>query len=527
MPSSHTFSYLRSALLPIGLIAIIFGIGARYATGDLGVFGGINLAIGGAALLLSFGLALRNFHGFGASAARAVLLRRVGVLLITIFCAVSLERGMARLAWQWDWTIDQRFHLAPATLKLLEELPDYSYLGSVQLTLFSHPDDPRVRTTRLLLETLKQKSLEEGGQIQVRELMMDRAAEEIERFEVTSSNSVGIEWGGYQTTVQRPNEGNLLEAIQLLIPRERRVLYIAQGEGEGTPRSTEPSGYSGLWGALEAEGYELRGFATASFAEIPSDARAVLLLGPRRNFESHSLAALESYLAQGGRLLALLEPGTETGLEELLLRVAGFHSPSDRIVIDPLAAALEGQPKGLAPLINAYGDHPITAGLSARTMTLFASARPVYAQRLPVQGDRLFPLLYTSPNTYLSEDLQRARRGGLPEASAGEPPERQVIGAAGEYQRNEKRARVVVFGDADFASNRFIRSLYNLDIIVNAVHWVAEREVEITLRPKRINPYQEPLTPQDSLRLFYTVGLLLPELLLVAAAITWTKSRNA
>jgi hypothetical protein len=511
----------------MGLIAISFGIGARYATGELGVFGGINLAVGGASLLLSFGLALRNFHGFGASAARAVLLRRVGILLITILCAVSLERGMARLAWQWDWTVDQRFHLAPATNKLLEELPNYSYMGKLQFTLFTHPSDPRVRTTRLLLETLRQKSLEEGGNLQIRELLMDNASEEIERFEVSNSNSVGIEWGGYETTVQRPNEGNLLEAIQLLIPRERRVLYVALGEGEGTPRSDKPTGYSALWGALEAEGYELRGFATASFAEIPADARAVLLLGPRRNFEAHSLTALENYLAQGGRLLALLEPGTETGLEEFLLRVAGFQSPSDRIVIDPLAAALEGQPKGLAPLINAYGDHPITAGLSARTMTLFASARPVYALRLPVQGDRLFPLAYSSADSYLSKNIQSARRGRLPEADTEEPPERQVLAAAGEYKRDGKKSRVVVFGDSDFASNRFIRSLYNVDLIVNAVHWVSEREAEITLRPKRINPYQEPLTPQDSLRLFYTIGLLLPELLLVAAAIAWTKSRNA
>ncbi len=527
MLSTNTLSTLRSTLLPIGLIAISFGIGARYATGELGVFGGINLSVGAAALLLSFGLALRNFQGFGASAARGVLLRRLGVLLITIVFAVSLERSMVRLGWQWDWTIDKRFQLAPATVKLLKELPDYSYLGSLQFTLFTHPDDPRVRTTRLLLKSLEKQAAVHGGHVQVRELMMDRAAEEIERFEVAGSNTVGVEWGGYEATVQRPNEGNLLEAIQLLMPREQRVLYIAQGEGQGTPLSTAASGYSGLWSALQAEGYEMRGFATASFAKIPEDARAVLLLGPRRNLEAHSLAALEDYLAKGGRLLALLEPGTETGLEEMLLRVAGFESPSDQIIIDPLAAALEGQPKGLAPLINAYGDHPITEGLDARTMTLFASARPVYATRLPVQGDRLTPLIYSSRDSYLSQDLTGARRGGLPEATAGQEPQRQVLGGAGEYKRDGNRSRVVVFGDSDFATNRFLQSLYNMDLIVNAVHWVAEREVAITLRPKRINPYQEPLTPRDSLRLFYAVGLLLPELLLVAAAFTWMKSRNA
>jgi hypothetical protein len=504
----------------MGLIAISFGLGARYATGELGIFGRVNLCLGALALLISLILAIKNFQGFGASAARTVLLRRIAVLLITLACAVTVERDMAKRGWHWDWTVDQRFHLAPATVKVLHELSDYSVMGPVEFTLFTHPQDPRVGSTRILLNMFKQE-----GNIQVRELPMDLAAEEIERFEVTNSNAVGIEWGGYETTVQRPNEGNLLEAIQLLIPRERRVLYVAQGEGEGTPRAGDLSGYSGLWAALETEGYELRGFATASFAEIPEDAQAVLLLGPRRNFTPHSLTALEEYLAQGGRLLALLEPGTTTGLEDFLLRVAGFESPDDQIVIDPLAAALEGQPKGLAPLINSYGDHAITKGMTSRNMTLFASARPVYATRLPEPGDRLTPLLYTSPDAYLSSELTHARQGRLPEART--PRGREVLGAAGEYRRDGKLSRVVVFGDSDFASNRFLRALYNTDLIVNAVHWVAEREADITLRPKRINPYQEPLTPQNSLRLFYTVGLLLPELLLIAAAMAWTKSRNA
>ena len=82
-------------------------------------------------------------------------------------------------------------------------------------------------------------------------------------------------------------------------------------------------------------------------------------------------------------------------------------------------------------------------------------------------------------------------------------------------------------GDSDFASNRYLRVLYNLDLVLNAVHWAVERESEITLRPKIRDTIQFPLPLQNSLRTLYSVGLLLPELLLIAGGIVWLRRRVA
>ena len=82
-----------------------------------------------------------------------------------------------------------------------------------------------------------------------------------------------------------------------------------------------------------------------------------------------------------------------------------------------------------------------------------------------------------------------------------------------------------MFGDSDFASNRYLRALYNLDLALNAVHWAVERESEITLRPKLRTPKQFPLPIQNTLRTFHGVGLLVPELLLGIAGLVWLRRR--
>jgi ABC-type uncharacterized transport system involved in gliding motility auxiliary subunit len=160
-------------------------------------------------------------------------------------------------------------------------------------------------------------------------------------------------------------------------------------------------------------------------------------------------------------------------------------------------------------------------------MLFFRRARPVVAARKPQEDDDVRALVFSSRRAWLSDDVAAAQRGQLPERAADAVEGYQPIAAAGRFPREAGEARIVVFGDADFASNRYLRALYNLDVVSNAVQWAAEREPHITLRPKALTPDQFPLTPQQSLRMLFGVGLVIPELCLLAAAIAWLRRRSA
>jgi ABC-type uncharacterized transport system involved in gliding motility auxiliary subunit len=247
-------------------------------------------------------------------------------------------------------------------------------------------------------------------------------------------------------------------------------------------------------------------------------------LRPQRAFRDTSLAALDRFLARGGRLVALLEPGVETGVEGLLARW-GFALP-DALVVDPASGPVEGDAAGVNPILFQFGDHEITRSLGPTRMLFLRGARPVLPERKPAPDDELRALAYSSRRAWLSPSPATLAAGATPERPADAEEESIPLAAAGRYPREGGEARVVVVGDADFASNRYLRALYNADFALNAVHWAAAREPEITLRPKTLTADQFPLTPQQSLRMLYGVGLLVPELCLAAAALAWVRRRN-
>src|SRR4029453_12192973 len=99
----------------------------------------------------------------------------------------------------------------------------------------------------------------------------------------------------------------------------------------------------GLAAALATEGYELRSLVTLSMHDVPDEIDAILAIAPQRPIGERALGALRRFLARGGALIPLLEPGVDSGLEQLLAEY-GLVSP-DEVVIDPASGeGLDSEP---------------------------------------------------------------------------------------------------------------------------------------------------------------------------------------
>jgi ABC-2 type transport system permease protein len=284
-------------------------------------------------------------------------------------------------------------------------------------------------------------------------------------------------------------------------------------------------GYAGLAEALVTEGFTIHSVVSATLRDVPEDAAAVLVVSPKRRLLPHALLALQRYLERGGRLVALLEPGSESGVEEVLAEW-GIRSPN-ALVIDPASGPVEERSaQGLNVIAYSYEVDPITRGLDRNRMTYFPSARPLELRK-PEGDDKVRRLVLSSPHAWVTYDLSwLERRSGEPEPGDAETGY-QTLAAAGSYQRGDAETRIVAFGDSDFASNRYLRTIYNLDLIMNAVNWATAHEAGITLRPKIRKTVQFPVPLNNSVNAFYGVGLLLPELLLIAGGIVWLRRRSA
>jgi len=510
--------------LVVAAIALGFGILASFASEEPGWFALANFGLAAAAVVLgTLQVAFRARHASAPAFRRPVALglARVAVALLA---AVAFERAVAAADVQLDWTFERKFQPAPATLDALAALCER---GELDALLFGDAFDPRRRSTRLLLQTLAARSC-----LTFEERLLGADSSEEDRYGVGTSNTVVLRQRvsgkpEHVELIERPTEGALFEVFSLLASREGGLLWIARGAGEGNVESGAPTGYSGLASALVTEGYELHQFVGAATGEIPADVAAVLWIAPERTLPAEALAALDAYLARGGRLVAMLEPGPAGGLEELLGRWG--IEPAGGVVVDPASATIEGCVPGLCPLVYAYAtSHPIARGLDDTRMTFFRGARS-FRLRKPDVADRLVAVALASLRSWIEPDLGALGRSTPPVRPADETGDYHPLLVAGSYPRDGRETRIVAIGDKDFASNQNLRGLYNLDLAVNAVHWVAAREPAITLRPKVAvsGRMQFPIPLQNTFTRFQSLGLLLPEALLIVAALVWARTRSA
>lgn len=507
---------MSAGIAALGIIAAAFGLASQRILGEWNPFNVTNLVFGGAAIAVAVFIGLRAIGRVRHPADR-------GPMLDALLSAVAIAWGaglvlFATTIWgvRLDWTFEQRYSLAPATEKVLDELNATG--APVSLSLYYLEGDPRRRATSLLLEEMAR-----GRNITTQVQNLDEAVDDEDYYGIGSSNSVVVTTPTRWELVERPSEGGLYEALSRLAHPPTKIAYATMGTGEGDLEAMGDGGYTGLRAALETEGYEVRPLPTALLDRVPADADLVLMIAPQRRLTDAALAAVRAWL-EGGRasLLAFVEPGVQSGLEEVLAEY-GLASP-DAVLIDPTAAPIDGDAAGLNPVARHYGDHPVSTGLNQNRMTFFRRTRS-FTLHKPEANDTVRPVVHASGSSWLYENPSALTRGRFPEKPDDARTDYYALAVAGSYARGTGETRIVAFGDADFATNRYLRALYNLDLMMNAVHWSTQRDAAITIRPKSGQLLQFPVPIQQSLNALYGVGLLVPELLVMMGAWIWLRRR--
>jgi len=231
--------------------------------------------------------------------------------------------------------------------------------------------------------------------------------------------------------------------------------------------------------------------------------------------------------------MALVDPQTDSGLEPTL-RSWGVELGED-MVLDT-QQAVSGQIA--TPLATLYGDHEITRNLGEATV--FHVVRSVTpSEKL---GSGFIEIVFSSDESWAEGDLARFfgeghyqpdgddSRGPVPLAVAGfvtaeaEPDTPTEEAEAGE-EAEPTIGRLVVFGDADFASNQLLTVLKNRDLFLNSVQWLANNADAITIRPRQARVSRFRPTQVEMNRIRFLALFVLPELIAVAGVFVWWRRR--
>jgi ABC-type uncharacterized transport system involved in gliding motility auxiliary subunit len=490
------------------------------------------LGLGVLLLLLSLGLNAREARTamgtrtarYGAGAAVMVLLA-LGIVVAAN--AISVRHNA-----RWDLTENKRNSVSPQTIQVLRTLK-----SPVTAIAFYRSDTPGKKTAEDLLAQYKTYS---GGRFEWRLEDTDKAPALARQYGVESYGTVVLEGGpaGQLRTekVLDADEEKLTNGIVKITRAGKRVVYIVKGHGEREIGSTDRAGFSQAKEQMEKANYEVKELFLARDPKIPDDAAIVMVPGPKTDLFPQELAAIDAYVSRAGKVFFMAVPFQATPTTKYLSKY-GITVDDDVVIeLNPIGQVFGVGP--LVPVVGQYDPHPITKDMGG-VMTLFPLTRSVEPAKALPKGVQASPLAQTSRQSWGETDKNvfqtgkatpdaGEKTGPLPVAAVAtvdaEPPAK-VEG--GEAPKKAAKARIVVVGTADFASNQFLGAQGNRDFFLNVVSWLAEEEDLISIRAK--DPKQNPvvLTSAQS-RLVWGLPLVgLPGAVLICGLVVIAQRRRA
>src|SRR5262247_4289695 len=378
---------------------------------------------------------------------------------------------------RFDVTRAKRFTLADQSVKLLQGLTyPIKALGFYSLA-------ERERET--FTDLLKQYA-QHTDKISYEVVDPDRQPALAKQYDVTVYNTVVVEGNGKKEKILRLEESALTNAILKVTRNTKKVVYFVTGHGELALTDSDRTGYSVAKQALEEQNYTVQELVLARQPQVPDDAAVVIEAGPRRDLLESETEALSTYLGRGGHLLVMLDPETVPDLVAFVKRY-GIEVGNDVVIeTNPLGRLIGGD--YLMPVVMTYEPHAITKELG-NMMTMFPVVRSVQAAKELPKGITAQGLAMSSTESWAETDLkalheghvafdQDSDRGGpisiaavatisadkadtsASPAASSEQPEKEQSAAP-------RAARLVVFGDSEFANNNLFPAQGNGNLFLN------------------------------------------------------------
>lgn len=475
-----------------------------------------------------------SFHSFRTALARRSFKYGINafvVSLIILGIIVLVEALSSRHNKVYDLTENKRYTLAPQSLKVLNGLTQ-----DVKVWAFFQ----EAQMGRSKLEDLLKQFAYSTPKVKYEFIDPDRNPGLAKNYKVTSYGTIVIQAGGKEEKVFEISESALTNAVIKLTREGKKSIYFVAGHGENSISEEDKGGYSTVKKALEEQNYNVKELLLMRGEKLPDDAAALVISGPKKDFFDVELQQLKEYIQRGGKVLFMLDPESPAQLSAFL-ESYGFSLGKD-VIVDKLSRLFGAD--YLIPIVSQYEKHPITEKFTVASF--FPLARSVkVAEKLP-DGIEAQILAKTGPESWAETDIEGVKNGSasyqegvddkgpvpvaavasvkVKEDKSKEAAKKPLIPKP---EEKEKKGRIVVFGDSDFANNGSVGLSGNGDLLLNTMSWLAEEEDLIAIRPKEGRTSPILLTRRQAKLIFWfpVVGLPAAVALVGAGVIVSRRSK--
>ena len=483
--------------------------------------------------------------------------------IVLVFALVLMINYLAAGHWsRVDWTASNLYTLSDKSLNIVGDLQE-----EIRIIVFMTPGSGLWPQVRELMDRYDAAS----DSIEVEFIDPDRqplrTQQLAEEFGISVANTVvftagdrskyvtsdqmaefdysGMQYGQQPTLKAFKGEEQFTAAILSLVAPAVPKVYFVTGHGEPSlePAGRSERGLGALSEALKRENMEAAETSLLS-GHVPDDADVVAIIGPTRAFTEAEIAALDTFLEGGGRLMVALDPLIEpdgtmrmTRLEDLLFR--WDVEVNTDLVIDP-SKKLPFYDLS-AVYLDAYGDHPVTEGMEGLAV-LFMVARSLAAVAEPLGG--VTTLVETSAAGWGETDLAQLLRGepvdsgefdkpgpvavvlAVERTPQGVDPTEGEAESAEAPEEAQPGTRLIVLGDSDFLSDTEFANAGNSVLAVNAFNWLAAQESALGIPPRAVDQMSLYLTGAQMQMILFLILLVMPGAAIVAGILVWRRRRH-
>jgi ABC-type uncharacterized transport system involved in gliding motility auxiliary subunit len=445
-----------------------------------------------------------------------LLIAVLGILIVVNYLVYTNNK-------QWDLTEDQSNTLAKESVDVLKSLPQNVVAKAFFTT--SGSNTASKQNAEHLLEKYVSAG---GGKFQYEFIDPNKDPVAAQDAGIQNDATIILYMGNAKQSVTSIAETDVTGAMIRLMNPGEHVIYFLTGHGEFSIDGSGNQSYSMLKAALEAKNYTVKSLNLLTTNAIPQDASVIVIAGPMKPLSDSEISLLDAYVQSGGSLVVMEEPviNTEFGdagdpLADYLTKTVGITLGSD-IVVDVQAAQQLQQP--YVAIADQYGQPAITQKMN-EMISVFPTTRSVTSDDTTGSDYTKTVLVKTSDQSWAETDMASVKDNTV-------KPDQGVdlfgpVSIAVTAEGTTNQARLVVFGDSDFASDATYNAYGNGDLIINSIDWAAKEENIISLTPKT-TVQRTLIQPKGYTMNLILLGVLvvLPGIVLVAGVGSWMSRRR-
>jgi len=431
--------------------------------------------------------------------------------LLCVVIAVCLAALSARFGFTADWSAGARASISPQSQSLLKQLH-----GPLDVTSYARPGTLRTKT-RLLIDRYARFKHD----IALKFVDPDLDPVATQDAGITADGELILTWDGRSQHVAQLDESSFSDALVRLARGGDKLVAFVTGDGERDANGKNPADMGLFVQRLSTRGVRALPLNLAEAAEVPRNTNLVVLASPQAALLPSAVQKLQDYVANGGNLLWLAEPGSDDlGLAPLAQALGIKRLPG--MLLDAQSTSGAGDPRVL--VATRYPAQALTDGFN--TNTLFPRVAALAALSGPAWNVQ--PILQSSARSWNQTTPVNPARAAFDPGSGDLKGPLSFGYALGRLSPSpdKNQQRVVVIGDGDFLSNAYLADAGNLAFGERVVDWLLGDDALASAPQAAPDTAMKPTRAQLATLTFGYLIALPIILILIGLAISWRRRRR-